>query len=313
MPSATSITTAADEAVRYRIEHLTAYDYSQKVSVSHQMARLCPIDGDDQRLIDFRLDCQPAAALVDRDVDYFGNRVDHFSIQEPHERLEVVARSDVEVNGGAPEVEGIGPAWETVLAELPRDRSVEGLRAFEQTFPSLMIPVGSEFAEYASESFLPGRPLLDAAFDLTLRIHADFTFDPKATTVATPLDEVYSKRRGACQDFANFQIACLRSLGLPARYVSGYVRTNPPPGQKRLVGVDATHAWVSVYCPGIGWVEFDPTNRRVAGNSHVRVAFGRDFGDVSPLRGTVIGGGFQRLSIAVTVSPSDEDESATDL
>ena len=218
------------------------------------------------------------------------------------------ARSDVEVATSIPEVKGVGPAWESVNALLARDRTPAGLAAFESTFPSNMIPVGPAYADYAAPSFSPGRPLLEAAMDLTLRIHSEFKFDPAATTIATPVSEVLSGRHGVCQDFAHLQIACLRSLGVPARYVSGYVRTDPPPGQKRLVGVDATHAWVAVYCPGTGWVEFDPTNRRVAGNTHVRVAYGRDFGDVSPLRGTVIGGGWQKLSIAVTVRPSDEEE-----
>ena len=142
--------------------------------------------------------------------------------------------------------------------------------------------------------------------DLTTRIHREFTFDPTATTVSTPVAEVLRQRRGVCQDFAHLQIACLRSLGLPARYISGYVRTDPPPGRPRLIGVDATHAWVALFCPGIGWVEFDPTNRSRAGRDHVRVAVGRDYQDISPLRGTVISGGWQNLTIAVTVTPLDE-------
>ncbi len=292
--------------VRYRIDHLTAYAYSQSVSVSHHVARLRPISGSGQTLLDFRLAIDPAPALHESDTDYFGNAVERFSIQEPHDRLAVTATSEVDVASVVPEVAGVGPAWEEVAAGVARDRSPEGLAAYECRFPSEMIPVDPRYADYAGDSFAPGRPMLEAVMDLTLRIHGDFRFDPTATTVATPVGDVLARRRGVCQDFAHLQIACLRSLGLPARYVSGYVRTDPPPGQKRLVGVDATHAWVSVYCPGVGWVEFDPTNRRVAGSTHVRVAYGRDFGDVSPLRGTVVGGGSQQLSIAVTVQPADE-------
>ncbi|MCB1062024.1 MAG: transglutaminase family protein [Verrucomicrobiae bacterium] len=307
-PSFSNETGKAPELVRYRIDHLTAYDYSQNVSISHHVARLRPISGNGQKLIDFRLTSNPAPTQLESDSDYFGNAVERFSIQEPHDRLEVVAFSEVEVSAAIPIVEGIGPAWEQVRASLAKDRSPTGLAAYECSFPSDMIPVGPEFADYAAASFSAERPVLEAALALTLQIHGDFKFDPTATTVATPVSEVLAKRRGVCQDFAHLQIACLRSLGIPARYVSGYVRTDPPPGQKRLVGVDATHAWVSVYCPGIGWVEFDPTNKRIAGDTHVRVAYGRDFGDVSPLRGTVIGGGWQQLSIAVTVQPTDELE-----
>jgi transglutaminase-like putative cysteine protease len=298
---------AFPEIVRYRIDHLTAYDYSQKVSISHHVGRLRPLTKPGQKLIDFRIVCDPISALLESDTDYFGNTLERFSIQEPHDRLEVVAHSEVEVEDAVPETEGVGDEWETVRAGLPRDRSATGLAAYESTFPSTFIPVGSDYADYAMESFTAGRPLHEAAMDLTVRINTDFKFDPTASTVATPVSETFSKRRGVCQDFAHFQIACLRSLGLSARYVSGYVRTDPPPGQKRLVGVDATHAWVAVFCPETGWVEFDPTNRRVAGGTHIRVAYGRDFGDVSPLRGTVIGGGWQKLSIAVTVHPTDED------
>ncbi len=301
-----SAETTTPPAVRYHIEHLTACHYAQGVSTSRHLARLRPLRLPFQRPRHFRLEVEPTPAFANSDVDYFGNTVDRFSIVEPHERLQVVAHSEVEVAAApAPDLLA-APAWETVRDGLAGDRSPGGLAAYECRFPSAMVPAAPGFADYARPSFEPGRPLLDAAMDLTLRIHAEFQFDPTATTVATPIRTVLEDRRGVCQDFAHLQIACLRALGLPARYVSGYIRTDPPPGKKRLVGADATHAWVAVYCPGHGWVEFDPTNRRLAGDSHVRVAYGRDFSDVSPLRGTVVGGGTQRLDVAVTMRPDSE-------
>lgn len=304
----TSVPAAAEDAptIRYRIEHVTAYEYSQTVSVSHHMARLRPRTGAGQTLGDFRLRVLPAPAQSETDTDYFGNAVDRFSIQEPHERLEVTARSEVAVAARPAAGAEPGLPWELVRDRVASERTADCLGAFECVFPSAIVPVGEAFAAYAARSFPPGRPVLEAALDLTARIHREFAFDPTATTVSSPVAEVLRQRRGVCQDFAHLQIACLRSLGLPARYVSGYVRTDPPPGRPRLVGVDATHAWVALFCPGLGWVEFDPTNRSRAGRDHVRVAVGRDYQDISPLRGTVIGGGWQRLSIAVTVTPLEE-------
>ncbi len=296
--------------VRYRIEHDTAYDYSQTVSVSHHLGRLRPLDNDWQTLHEFRLRIDPEPSQRVDDIDYFGNRVDRFFLQEAHDRLVVRVFSDVEVGCPDWKPDMPSPAWEGVRDGIARDRSRGGLVAYECCFRSPLVPVGEKFADYARASFGEGRPLVEAAMDLTKRINAEFSFDATATTVSTPVSEVLEDRRGVCQDFAHLQIACLRSLGLPARYVSGYVRTEPPPGKPRLVGVDATHAWVAVFCPGLGWVEFDPTNRCLALNNHVRVAYGRDFGDVSPLRGTVVGGGWQKLSIGVTMRPSDEDEAS---
>lgn len=306
-PAQTSASPApGSQPVRYRIAHFTAYDYSHSVSVSHHLARLRPRATACQKVHDFRLVVNPEPALAVNDLDYFGNRVDRFSIQVAHERLEVTAHCDVEVNCPLWTPSQFSPPWEEVKTGVPRDRSRDGLAAYESCFASTIVPVGPDYADYAATSFPEGRPMLEGVMDLTKRINAEFSFDPTATTVATPVGEVLENRRGVCQDFAHLQIACLRSLGLPARYVSGYVRTEPPPGRPRLVGVDATHAWVAVFCPGIGWVEFDPTNQCVAANNHVRVAYGRDFEDVSPLRGTVVGGGWQQLTIGVTVQPCDE-------
>jgi transglutaminase-like putative cysteine protease len=175
------------------------------------------------------------------------------------------------------------------------------LEALEFLFDSALIPAGAELAAYARAAFPPGRPLLDAVLELTRRIHEDFTFDPEATTIATPLADVFTSRRGVCQDFARLEIACLRSLGLPARYVSGYLETVPPPGRSRLLGADASHAWLAVYCPESGWIHVDPTNNLLPSCTHVTVAWGRDYNDVSPIHGVILGGGKHTLRVNVDV------------
>ncbi|MFZ0742963.1 MAG: transglutaminase family protein [Terracidiphilus sp.] len=198
------------------------------------------------------------------------------------------------------------PAWEEVVRTLPADRGPEALDAFQFRFESPRIRLQPEFQKYAQKSFTPGRPLVEGLLDLTSRIHRDFRFDARVTTVRTTVEEVFRKKRGVCQDFAHFQIACLRSLGLSARYVSGYLRTYPPPGQPRMVGADASHAWVSAYCPGIGWIDVDPTNDVVPSTGHVTIAWGRDFGDVSPLHGLILGGGAHTLKVAVDLETIED-------
>jgi transglutaminase-like putative cysteine protease len=190
-----------------------------------------------------------------------------------------------------------------VAGSLASDRSPAGLDAYQFAFESPRIRMRPEFASYALESFTPGRPMQEALFDLMARIHNDFRFDSKSTNVRTPPEEAFRKRRGVCQDFAHVQIACLRSINLAARYVSGYLRTYPPPGKPRLVGADASHAWVSAYCPGSGWLDVDPTNNVVPSDGHVTLAWGRDYGDVSPLHGLVLGGGAHTLKVAVDMEP----------
>jgi transglutaminase-like putative cysteine protease len=193
----------------------------------------------------------------------------------------------------------VSPAWEDAGKGLRYDYSIEALDAYQFTFESPRIRLRPDFAAYGLLSFTPGRPIREALLDLTARIHRDFQFDSKVTNVRTSTEEVFLKRRGVCQDFAHFQIACLRSLGLPARYVSGYLRTYPPPGKPRLVGADASHAWVSAWCPGSGWLDLDPTNNLVPTTGHVTIGWGRDYGDVSPLRGLILGGGAHALTVGV--------------
>jgi transglutaminase-like putative cysteine protease len=287
----------------YRIVHRTTYRYRHAVSLGNHVACLTPRSSLHHQLTRNELRIQPfPAARTDR-CDYFGNNLCFFTIQEPHKELVVEALSEVVMNGSATPWPKQSPPWEEVARSLPHDHSPLGLEAYQFRFESPRIRVRPEFASYGLQSFTPGRPLAEALLDLTARIHTDFRFDSKVTNVRTPTEEVFRKRRGVCQDFAHLQIACLRSLNLAARYVSGYLRTYPPPGQARLVGADASHAWVSAYCPGVGWLELDPTNNLVPSDGHVTLAWGRDYGDISPLRGLILGGGSHTLKVAVDLEP----------
>jgi transglutaminase-like putative cysteine protease len=247
------------------------------------------------------LHIQPTPITMTERIDYFGNLLYFFTVQEPHKELVVEARSEVRILDDPTSGPQDSPPWEEAVRLLSADQSPAGLEAYQFRFESPRIKLRPEFASYALQSFPSRRPMREGLLDLTARIHKDFRFDSKVTNVRTTPEEVFRKRRGVCQDFAQFQIACLRSLNLSARYVSGYLRTHPPPGQARLVGVDASHAWVSAYCPGIGWIDLDPTNNLVPSNGHVTIAWGRDYGDVSPLHGLIQGGGVNDLSVSVDV------------
>jgi len=283
----------------YKIVHRTTYRYKYPVSAGNHVACLKPRSLPHHRLANSELHILPTPATITERVDYFGNILYFFTVQEPHTELVVEARSEVIMDGSENAMRHADVPWEEAVRLLPRDHSPEGLEAYQFRFESPRIPLRPEFAEYALQSFTPRRPLREGLLDLTDRIHKDFRFDAGVTTVRTTTEEVFRKRRGVCQDFAHLQIACLRSLHLSARYVSGYLRTYPPPGQPRLVGADASHAWVSAYCPSAGWLDLDPTNNLVPSNGHVTVAWGRDYGDVSPLRGLILGGGVHALSVAV--------------
>ena len=287
----------------YKILHRTTYRYKHSVSVGNHVACLKPRSTPRQQLIKVELKILPTPATCVERTDYFGNRQCLFTVQEPHKELVVEARSEVRVSAEKTARMQDGISWEEVARTIPFDLSREGLEAEQFVFESPRIRVRQEFAEYAMQSFTPGRPMQEALLDLTARIHTDFLFDSKVTNVRTPPEEVFKKRRGVCQDFAHVQIACLRSLNLAARYVSGYLRTYPPPGRPRLIGADASHAWVSAYCPGSGWLDVDPTNNVVPSDGHVTLAWGRDYGDVSPLRGLVLGGGDHTLRVGVDMEP----------
>ena len=287
--------------MKYHITHRTVYDYAAPVTVSHHVTRLEPRALGTQTCEKFSLKIFPEPSLQKARVDYFGNRLCFFAVQEIHDRLEIITHSRVLVNARRPvSADAVGP-WEDV-ARLFRDPvSLEVVEPYQFVFDSPQVRASQELAAYAVHSFTPGAPLLAGVADLTRRIYEDFKYDPKATTVATPLEEVIEKRRGVCQDFAHLGMACLRSIGLPARYVSGYLRTRAPEGKERLVGADASHAWFSVFCPGNGWVDFDPTNNLQPGEEHITVAYGRDFGDVSPVAGILTGGGSHEVKVYVDV------------
>lgn len=238
-------------------------------------------------------------------IDYYGNRVHSFSIESLHRSLSVVVESDVTVTPQRRQNESRSVAWESVAASFVQDGShtkTDGVEEFE--FDSPRIQQAKQYADFARESFAPGRDVVEASLDLTQRVFKEFRYDPRATDVDTPTAESFAKRAGVCQDFAQIQIACLRSLGLPAKYVSGYLRTKPKPGQQRLVGADESHAWLSVFAgKENGWIAFDPTNGVLAGGDHIPICYGRDYGDVSPMRGVVLGGGKTRLEVSVDVLP----------
>ncbi|HEX4335019.1 MAG TPA: transglutaminase family protein [Polyangiaceae bacterium] len=288
--------------MRYRVTHTTTYTYEEAVSVSHNEARITPRRtlGQNPQRTQLLVDPMPAALIAD--TDYFGNTTHFFSLEESHERLTVTAVSDVDVDGIPTPAPGLTPAWESVPELIRRDRTRAGNDAVGYVFPSPLSRYDAEIRAYAEESFAPGRPVLDAAVDLTRRIYQDFAYVPGSTSISTPLSSVMRARRGVCQDFAHLQIAMLRSLGLPARYVSGYLRTLPAPGRPRLTGSDASHAWLSLYCPGFGYIDLDPTNGTIPNDEHVTVAWGRDFGDVSPLKGVILGGGAHDLRVSVDVA-----------
>jgi transglutaminase-like putative cysteine protease len=289
--------------MNYQITHRTLYDYAAPVSVSQHVARLEPLGTAMQSCESFTLQVFPEPALRKTRMDYFGNQLCFFAIQEIHSRLEIITHSRVTVRIEKPAQNESAAAWESV-AEMFRDPvSPEVVGPYEFVFDSPQIRASPEFFDYARESFAAGMPLIAGARELTQRIFKDFKFDPRATTVATPLEEVWQNRRGVCQDFAHLGIACLRSLGLPARYVSGYLRTRSPEDAPRLVGADASHAWFSVFSPGTGWIDFDPTNNVRPAGEHITVACGRDFGDVSPVAGILTGGGRHSVKVAVDVEP----------
>ncbi len=271
--------------MNYRIIHRTVYDYSAPVTVSHHVARLEPRVTAAQERLAFEMEITPAPALRKERTDYFGNQLCFFSIQEAHRHLEITTTSRVSVRAARAPAPESAVKWEDV-ARLFRDPvSPEVVEPYQFVFDSPQVRASFELFDYARESFSRDATVLAGVRDLTRRINKDFKYDPKATTVATQLEEVMKTRRGVCQDFAHLGIACLRSLGLPAPYVSGYLRTRPPEGRERLVGADASHAWFSVFCPDEGWRDFDPTNNVEPAEEHITTAFGRDFGDVSPVAG----------------------------
>ncbi len=291
--------------MRYDISHVTEFVYSQPVSISHHLLHLSPRPAYHQTNHRSSLVIEPAPAVNEPGLDYFGNPTSFLIIETPHEKLRINARSLIDVQTPtAPEPLSTTP-WDQVLERVKADSAKPMLDVAQYMFISPFTKAGDEVEAYARRSFLPGRPVLEAALELTTRIFQDFTYDGSATDVSTPVDEAMRLKRGVCQDFAHLEIACLRKLGLPARYVSGYLLTHPPEGQEKLVGADASHAWLSIWVPDHGWVDLDPTNDLIPGDEHITLAWGRDYGDVSPVNGVMVGGGAHEVKVAVDVRPVD--------
>lgn len=293
------------KAVRYRVEHETRYAYDAPVSQSWQRARLTPRILPWQRLLVHGIDIDPPPDERHDGPDAFGNTVTHFGLHRAHRRLRVRMHAEIEI-GARPQLQADATQpWEAVQQALLQQGEPPDLEAARMCEPTMLLPLSDAARQYAAASFARGRDWLGAVQDLMHRIHADFEFEPGATTVSTSVDEVLQHRRGVCQDFAHLMLAALRGHGLAARYVSGYLLTEPPPGKPRLMGVDASHAWVAAWSPRHGWVEFDPTNDQLADQRYITLAWGADFADVVPLRGVILGGGTQAMDVAVSVIPAD--------
>lgn len=288
--------------MKFRVKHTTQYQYSSPVSLCFNEARMSPLNSMHQTCARNRFVIHPAPDSVHKRFDYFGNQVTAFDILQPHKELTVTVYSDVQVLDHSRQfLFSADCPWEYVRDSLRTTTQPDLLPLREFVLPSPLIPPVDGIRAYAEKSFTPQRPLLEAAMDLMDRIHTEFKYDPSATSISTPLATVLEQQRGVCQDFAHLGIACLRSMGLAACYISGYLETLPPPGQKKLVGVDASHAWYAVHMLDDGWVAFDPTNNIVPSDQYITLAIGRDFADVTPLKGVIYGGDHHLLKVSVDV------------
>jgi transglutaminase-like putative cysteine protease len=287
--------------MKFEITHTTYYEYPQPASLGHNMVYQVPGNYDFQQVNKFDCTIQPEPNYLVRRRDFFDNQYIYFSIQKSHQKLSVVVKSQVDT--ATPSWTNIQPQktkpWEDVVTWLHTSAAESDIRQFYLESDHVTFIPGIK--EYALQSFTPRRPILEAMNDLNLRIFKDFKFTPGFTDITTPLADVFEYKKGVCQDFAHFALACLRSVGLSARYVSGYIETLPPPGKPKLPGADASHAWVALYIPDAGWVEFDVTNNLLVNDKHVRVAVGRDFADIVPLKGIVYSGGGQKMVVSVDV------------
>ncbi|WP_111307439.1 transglutaminase family protein [Confluentibacter sediminis] len=293
----------------FQISHTTSYLYESGVTFCHNIATLKPKDMVGQKLLDYHLDISPTPSEISEKLDFFGNTVTRFSIQKYHNELKVTTNSIIERNFSLQpnihdSVVGNTITLTQALLELKSyDEEILDVRQF--TLESILIArITPEIKAYAEVSFKPNRPIFEAAFELMQRIYTEFEFDPEFTNVATPIHDVMKEKKGVCQDFAQIAIACVRSVGLPARYVSGYIETLPPPGKEKLIGADASHAWFSIYIPKFGWIDFDPTNNQIPKNQHITVAWGRDYYDVPPLKGVIYSTGKNKMKVAVDIRPA---------
>lgn len=286
----------------YDISHVTTYSYEASVASARCAIRLTPRDSKGQRLLRSRIEAAPMPDATRESVDFFGNRIMEATIREAHARLRISVSARVDVERDEPPAPCLTPPWETIPRAAGAVKTLSRESPVHWLFPSRQTPLYAPVTDYARISFPPGRPVLEGAEELMRRIKSDFAYDPNATHVATPLAEAFEARGGVCQDFAHIMIAGLRGLALPAAYVSGYIRTVPAPGQSRLEGADASHAWVAVWCgEPFGWIHLDPTNAMYADDNHIVVAIGRDYADVAPIDGVIVGAGRQALSVSVDI------------
>lgn len=294
--------------MHYHVRHTTTYSYTEPVSLCQNEIHLTPRQTPFQACTGFQLEIAPQPILLRSRNDSFGNQVWYFSLEEPHQELRVTARSQVSVTQRDFSLLESSPPWEQIRDQL-HAADTPDLRLISQyRFESRHVQFLAEARNYALVSFTAGRPILDAARDLTSRIFHEFEYAPTTTTVSTPTHEVMKVRKGVCQDFAHLQLTAIRSLGLAARYVSGYLVTVPPHGKPRLIGADASHAWLSIYCPGLGWIDLDPTNNMIPQERHITIGWGRDYSDVCPIQGVLTGGGPQGLNVSVDVAPAMMEE-----
>ena len=289
--------------MKYRITHTTRYKYEGKVPIGYNRVYLTPRNCPGQECLRSQLVVEPVPAVFgQRSRDFYGNEVVFFTVQEQHDVLEITARSEVSLNPVLTADPASTAPWEEALRLVHEGRDPECHDAMQFTYPAETIAVSAALRDYARESFPAGAPVLQAASGLMTRIFKEFAYDPNATTVTTPVEEILEKRRGVCQDFAHLQIGCLRALGLPARYVSGYVAPKHADSGQAYVGAQASHAWLSLYTPGAGWIDLDPTNNCLPSVEHITVAWGRNYDEVSPVRGVILGGGAQHLAVEVDVA-----------
>jgi transglutaminase-like putative cysteine protease len=294
--------------MRYQVKHITKYKYAGKVSHCYNLANLLPRNTARQSCLESRIIISPQETHANKRTDYFGNNSYHFEIQTPHSELSITAESVIDVAEIRSDLNfDFGISYADALSFLKKVPAIEVIQAREFCLDSPMIKTSKELADYARPSFSLSRQLYTCVEELTRRIFQDFTYTPGFTNIATPLSEVLAHKKGVCQDFAHLQVGCLRAMGIPAKYVSGYMETLPPLGQKKLVGADATHAWIAYYSPQEGWIEFDPTNNVRAGIQHIVTAEGRDYYDVTPLKGVIFGGGKSPiLEVSVDVARKPE-------
>ncbi|BBK40652.1 hypothetical protein STVA_06720 [Allostella vacuolata] len=292
--------------IEYRVRHRTTYRYLQPVAQSQHLLHLVPRPTARQAVLESRVTVDPAPTHRTGRLDAFGNAVEWLTLEDPHTTLEILAESRVTEADLPPPEPAASWAWERVREALEVPADPETAAAVDFLFDSPLVRPARDLSPYAQPSFPDGRPVLAGAIDLMRRIHKDFRYDTTVTDATTPVDRVFEIRAGVCQDLAHVGIACLRALGLPARYVSGYLLTMPPPGVPRLVGADASHAWFAAWCPPLGWVDLDPTNDVLPGVGHVTLGWGRDYGDVAPINGVVVGGRDHTIEVGVDVAPIDE-------